>query len=130
MKFAGHRTLLGNCAWPCLQTGLFRPASRPDGAQTESAPVPLTSCSFFRRKMELRITERGRALVRSAAFAALVNNFIREWTGPKEMAFDHIVRIIALSMCEVDVKTGPALDSPELLNFVSEHLYELKDVGR
>ena len=80
--------------------------------------------------MELRITERGRALVRSAAFAALVNNFIREWTGPKEMVVDHIVRIIALSMCEVDVEAGPALDSPELLNFVSEHLYELKLVGR
>ena len=80
--------------------------------------------------MELRITERGRVLVRSAAFAALVNNFIREWTGPKEMVVDHIVRIIALSMCEVDVEAGPALDSPELLNFVSEHLYELKLVGR
>jgi len=80
--------------------------------------------------MELRITERGRALVRSAAFAVLVNNFIREWGGPKEMAADRIVRIIALSMCEVDVETGPALDSPELLNFVSEHLYELKVVGR
>ena len=80
--------------------------------------------------MELRITDRGKALVRTAEFAALVNNFIREWTGPKEMGVDHIVRIIALSMCEVDVETGPALDSPELLNFVSEHLYELKLVGR
>jgi hypothetical protein len=80
--------------------------------------------------MELRITDRGRALVRSAEFAALVNNFIREWTGPKELGADHIVRIIALSMCEADVETGPALDSPELLNFVSEHLDELQAVGR
>ena len=81
-------------------------------------------------KMELRITNRGRALVGSAGFAALVKNFIREWTGPKEMAVDHIVRIIALSMCEVEVETGPALDSPELLNFVSEHLDELEIAGR
>jgi hypothetical protein len=80
--------------------------------------------------MELRITDRGRALVRSAEFAALVNNFIREWTGPKELGADHIVRIIALSMCEADVETGPALDSQELLNFVSEHLDELQAVGR
>ena len=85
---------------------------------------------LFRREMELRITNRGRELVRSAEFAALVNNFIREWTGPKEMGIDHIVRIIALSMCEVEVKTGPALDSPELLDFVSEHLDELAFVGR
>lgn len=80
--------------------------------------------------MELRITNRGRALVRSAGFAALVTNFIREWTGPKEMAVDHIVRIIALSMCEVELETGPALDSPELLNFVNEHLDELEAVGK
>jgi hypothetical protein len=80
--------------------------------------------------MELRITDRGKALVRTAEFAALVNNFIREWTGPKEMGVDHIVRIIALSMCEVDVETGPALDSPELLNFVSKHLDELETVRR
>ena len=80
--------------------------------------------------MELRITDRGSALVRSAEFAALVHNFIREWTGQKEMGADHIVRIIALSMCEVDVETGPALDSPELLSFVSEHLDELEAVGR
>jgi len=89
----------------------------------------LASCSFLGSKMELRITDRGRAQVRSPEFAARVNNFIREWTGPKEMGADHIVRIIALGMCEVDTETGPALDSPELLNFVSQHLDELETVG-
>jgi len=90
----------------------------------------LASCSFLGAKMELRITDRGRALVRSSEFAVLINNFIREWTGPKELGADHIVRIIALSMCEVDVETGPALDSAELLNFVSQHLDELQAAGR
>ena len=80
--------------------------------------------------MELKITDRGRALVRSPEFAAQVNNFIREWTGPKEMGADHIYRIIALAMCEVDTETGPALDSSELLNFVSKHLDELETVRR
>ena len=80
--------------------------------------------------MELKITDQGRAQVRSPEFAARLNDFIREWTGPKEMGADHIVRIIALSMCEVDVETGPALDSPELLNFVSQHLDELQAAGR
>ena len=79
--------------------------------------------------MELKITDRGRALVRSPEFAAQVNNFIREWTGPKEMGTDHIYRIIALAMCEVDTETGPALDSSELLNFVSKHLDELETIG-
>ena len=82
--------------------------------------------------MEMKITDAGKALVRSAEFAALVTGWMRTYGKqmPIEMAAQNVVRIICLALCEIGLDHGPALDSPELESFAHENKEEIETVGR
>lgn len=79
--------------------------------------------------MQMKITERGRELVRSPEFVASLVNFMKEWDGPSDLGADNMGRMICLGLCEIDSEHGPALDSPELEAFVTKHKAEIEEVG-
>lgn len=93
-----------------------------------SYPVPHRILRLEKKRME--ITDNGRALVASPEFAASLVNFMKEWHGRNDEGAAHVCRIICLSLCEINLETGPALDSPELDSFVVENQREIEAAGQ
>jgi len=73
--------------------------------------------------MKLQITEQGKAHVQSVEFAAEFSGYIREHS--KELDADDLVRVIILSLCEVD-ELGPMPNDSELGDFIVEHQREIE----
>ncbi|MCU1241762.1 MAG: hypothetical protein JWO71_2488 [Candidatus Acidoferrum typicum] len=66
-------------------------------------------------------------------FADLLKTLIEDWNAAgksTESEADEVIRIIALSLCEIDPEFGPSLDSPELHDFVFGHEDEIGSASK
>lgn len=78
----------------------------------------------------MEITQRGREFVQTPEFVESLVKFMKEWEGPLGEGAEHVCRLLCLGMCELDPEHGPALDSPELERFITEHKTEIEEAGR